>query len=77
LIHYGTFSNAYGVTGTYFDIPVIISELGERSESFLADISTLSLYDPNAVYCDEALLDQVPSNLSISLYREHNIKLMK
>jgi hypothetical protein len=36
----------------------LVSELGERSEGFLADISTLSLYDPNAVYCDEVLLDQ-------------------
>jgi hypothetical protein len=36
----------------------LLSELGERSEGFLADISTLSLYDPNAVYCDEVLLDQ-------------------
>lgn len=39
--------------------PWLLQELGERRESFLADISILSLYDPNALVCDEVLLNQV------------------
>jgi hypothetical protein len=43
------------------------AELGEKCESFLADISTPELYDPNNIACDETLLDQVPIPTAIKI----------
>ena len=43
-------------------------ELGGKSESFLLDIATLSLYDPNAVTCDELLLNQATIYSTLYFY---------